>query len=213
MESISADWLSFVIVGLGTLFLIGELLVNMKGFFGLLGLGFITVYFLSYLDPGMFFVMLAIYFLGLILIVIDGKILNDGSLATIGAVCMIISVGLSSPNWTAGLYAVIGVVIGGASSLLFLKVFKRRNMWSKLTLMDQLTSDKGYNTMNNSYTTLINKEGITVTDMRPVGTIRIDEVDYSAITNGQWIEHGTIIKVEHVDGTRILVSKLKSDAK
>ncbi|MRH43109.1 nodulation protein NfeD [Aquibacillus halophilus] len=213
MASFSGDWISFIIVGLGTLFLIGELLVNMKGFFGLIGLSFITVYFLSYLDPGMFFVMMSIYFLGLILIIIDGKLLNDGTLATIGAVCMILSVGLSSPNWIAGLYAVIGVIIGGVCSLFFLKVFKRRDMWTKLTLSDQLTSDKGYNTMNKTYSELINKEGITVTDMRPVGTIRIENNDYSAITNGQWIERGSKINVTLVDGTKILVSKLESNTK
>ncbi|WP_226036915.1 NfeD family protein [Aquibacillus saliphilus] len=213
MEIFSSDWISFIIVGLGTLFLIGELLVNMRGFFGLLGLSFITIYFLSYLDPAMFIIMMIIYLIGLLLIIVDGKIVNDGTLATIGAFCMIISVGLSSPNWTAGLYAVIGVIIGGFSSLFFLKVFKSRNMWTKLTLTDRLTSDRGYNTMNKTHSELINKEGVTVTDMRPVGTIRVDSADYSAITNGQWIKQGTEIKVTLVDGTRILVSKLESKAK
>ncbi|MCT2537575.1 nodulation protein NfeD [Aquibacillus koreensis] len=207
------DWISFVVVGLGTLFLIGELLVNMRGLFGIIGFGFITFYFLDYLDPGMFFIMLAIYVIGIILIVIDGKFINDGTLATIGAVCMILSVGLSSPNWVAGLYAVIGVIIGGFASLFFLKVFKRRDMWTKLTLVDQLTGDKGYSTMNHSYSDLVDKEGITLTDMRPVGTVRIKDHDYSAVTNGQWIKKDTLIRVTHVDGTKILVSKIESDAK
>ncbi|WP_407268400.1 NfeD family protein [Radiobacillus sp. PE A8.2] len=204
------DWISFVIVGLGTLFLIGELLVNMKGFFAILGMGFIAVYFLSYLEPGMFIMMMVIYLIGIILIVIDGKVLNDGTLATIGAGCMILSVGISSPNWVAGLYAIIGIIIGGFASLIFLKVFKRREMWTKLTLSDQLTSDRGYSSMNVSYGSLINKEGITLTDMHPVGTIRVDDKDYSAVSNGQWIPHDTKIKIMHVDGTKILVSKLDS---
>ncbi|WP_328700981.1 NfeD family protein [Aquibacillus kalidii] len=211
MFSLSADWLSFVMVGLGTLFLIGELLVNTKGIFGVLGLGFITIYFLSYLDPSMFFVMILIYFIGLILIVIDGKLLNDGTLATIGAVCMVVSVSFSSPNWTAGLYAVIGIIIGGSCSLFFLKVFKRRNMWTRLTLMDQLSGEKGYNTMNATYKELIGKQGITLTDMRPIGTVNIEDANYSAITNGQWIAQSTNIKVDYVDGTKILVSKVESD--
>lgn len=53
MEVLSADWVALVVTGLGTLFLFGELLVNMKGFFGLLGFGFITVYFLSVVEPSM----------------------------------------------------------------------------------------------------------------------------------------------------------------
>ncbi|SDN08402.1 NfeD family protein [Sediminibacillus halophilus] len=207
MDVFSADWVSFIITGLGTLFLFGELLINMRGIFGIIGLGFITIYFLSFLAPGAFVLMMVIYLIGLLLIIIDGKFLNDGTLATIGAVCMILSIGLSSPNWTAGLYGVIGVIIGGFCSLLFLKVFKRREMWSKLALVDQLTSEKGYNSMNETYASLIGKEAITITDMRPVGTIRVGGEDYSAVTNGQWIPRETEVRIVQVDGTKILVSK------
>src|SRR5690625_1821591 len=134
MFTISADWMSFVIVGLATLFLIGEVFVNAKGIFSILGIGFISVYFSSFLDTGMFLMMLIIYFVGLLLMVIDGKVLNDGTLAVIGVVCMIIAVGFTAPNWIAGSYAVMGVFIGGISSLGFLKVFKKRDMWTKITL-------------------------------------------------------------------------------
>lgn len=205
MSILELDWVSLVMVGLGTLFLMGELLINMRGFFALLGFGFITVYFLTYLDPGMFVIMLVFYCIGILLIIIDGKLINDGTFATIGALCMILSVGLSSPNWTAGLYAVLGVLVGGFGSLFFLKVFKGRKMWHKLALIDQLTEDKGYSTMNKSYKQLIGEEGITLTDMRPVGTVRINEIDYSAVTNGQWLKKDTQIVVTEVDGTRILI--------
>lgn len=210
MEVLSADWVALVVTGLGTLFLFGELLVNMKGFFGLLGFGFITVYFLSVVEPSMVFIMMLIYFIGLVLVIIDGKLLNDGTLAVIGTVCMILSVGLSAPNWIAGSYAILGVLIGALSSFFFLKVFKRRNMWTKMALMDRLTADKGYSTMNVTYEELVDQEGVTLTDMRPVGTIRIRGQEYSAISNGQWMKKGSNIKVIHVDGTKILVSKLNN---
>lgn len=201
------SWISFVIVGLGTLFLVGELLVNMRGLSAILGFGFISIYFLNYLEPNMFFIMLIIYLIGILLIIIDGKLINDGTLATIGVICMVLSVGLSSPNWTAGLFAVSGVFVGGISSLLFLKVFKKRKMWGKLALLEQLTEEKGYSTMNRSYKDLVGESGTTLTDMRPVGTIRVKDKDYSAVSNGQWIEKGTPIIVQQVDGTRILVEK------
>nr|WP_182200579.1 NfeD family protein [Paraliobacillus salinarum] len=201
------SWISFVIVGLGTLFLVGELLVNMRGLSAILGFGFISIYFLNYLEPNMFFIMLIIYLTGILLIIIDGKLINDGTLATIGVICMVLSVGLSSPNWTAGLFAVSGVFVGGVSSLFFLKVFKKRKMWGKLALLDQLTEEKGYSTMNRSYKALVGETGNTLTDMRPVGTIRVKDTDYSAVSNGQWIEKGTPIIVKQVDGTRILVEK------
>lgn len=151
MDIFSLTWIGFVITGLGTLFLIGEVLVNMRGLFALLGVGFITVYFGAYVETGSFIIMFIIYFVGLLLIIIDGKVVNDGTLATIGLATMLASVGLAAPDLTSGLYAVIGVLLGGGASFLFLKVFKRREMWTKITLKDQLTKEAGYNSMNMEY--------------------------------------------------------------
>ena len=202
------DWIALFITFLGTMFLIGELLVNMRGVFAIIGFGFITVYFSGYLETEMFIVMMLVYFLGIILMIIDGKLLNDGTLAVIGAVTMIIAVGFSAPNWVAGLYSVIGVILGGAASLLFLKVFKHRKMWSKMALNDQLSTEMGYTSMNEKYQYLLEQQGEALTDMRPVGTIRIEDEEYSAVSNGQWITSGDKIKVVKVDGTKILVKKL-----
>lgn len=207
------DWLSFFIVGLGTMFLIGELLVNSRGLFSILGFALMILYFSAYLDPSMLIIMGAIYFVGIILIFVDGQFINDGTLAVIGGICMIVSVGFSSPNWVVGLYAVIGVFIGAVSSLWWLKVLPKRNMWTKIALLDQLTEERGYTTMNSSYKGLIGCEGTTLTDMRPVGTIRVNELEYSAVTNGQWIKKGTTIIVRKVDGTRILVDELTDSKK
>ncbi|GAB3795475.1 NfeD family protein [Virgibacillus kimchii] len=209
MDIFDLQWIALVITGLGTLFLLGEVLVNMRGFFALMGIGFITVYFTAYVETSSFILMLIIYFTGLLLIVIDGKLLNDGTLATLGLASMLISVALAAPDLTSGLYAVLGVLLGGGASFLFLKVFKRRQMWDKITLRDQLTKEAGYNSINESYEQLVSQEGITLNDLRPVGTIRINNKDYSAVSNGQWIEKGSEIKVVQVDGTKILVEKVK----
>ncbi|API90551.1 hypothetical protein J32TS6_01820 [Virgibacillus pantothenticus] len=209
MTVFEMEWIGILITGFATLFLIGEILVNMRGLFGLLGIGFITVYFGAYVEASSIIIMLIIYFVGLLLIIIDGKLINDGTLATIGLASMLTAVALPAPSLTSGLYAVLGVLLGGGASLLFLKVFKRREMWNKITLKDQLTKEAGYNSMNETYEKLVGEEGITLTDLRPVGTIRIHRKDYSAISNGQWIEKGTKIRVVQVDGTRILVEKME----
>ncbi|SEN55364.1 hypothetical protein SAMN04488134_101345 [Amphibacillus marinus] len=208
LDIFAFDWISFFIVGLATMFLVGELLVNTKGAFALLGFGLITLYFTAYLDTSMFLIMVGVYFLGILLIFVDGEFLNDGILAGIGALLMIVSVGLSSPNWRIGAYAIIGVVVGAACSLVWLKLLPKRNLWSKITLHDQLTDDEGYSSMNASYKGLIGERGVTLTDMRPIGTIRINKVDYSAISNGHWIKKDTNIIVRKVDGTRILVDPI-----
>lgn len=207
----NSDWIGFLFVGLGTLFLLGEILVNMRGIFAILGIGFITLYFYVFLmEPTTFAIMLIIYFVGLLLIILDGKVVNDGTLATIGLASMILSVALAAPNLFAGLYAVLGVIIGGALSFTFLKFFKRRNMWRKIALKDRLTKEAGYSSLSEEYANLLGKKGITKTDLRPVGTIQIDNKDYSAISNAEWINKGTEIEIVEVDGTKILVKRLEN---
>lgn len=211
MEIFALSWVAFLLTGFGTLFLIGEVLVNMRGIFGILGIGFIVIYFSAYLEPGTIILMLIIYFVGLLLIIIDGKFVNDGTLATLGLVSMLTAVALAADDFTTGLYAVIGLLLGGAGSFLFLKVFKRRNMWGKLALTDRLTADAGYNSMNKEYQSLIGQEGITLNVLRPVGTIRINNKDYSAVSNAQWIPENTPVRVIQVDGTKILVKEITKD--
>ncbi|TQS74557.1 nodulation protein NfeD [Ornithinibacillus gellani] len=208
MEIFSHDWIGLLITGFATMFLIGEILVNMRGLFALLGIGFITVYFSVYLETGSLMLMLIIYFIGLLLIIIDGKLLNDGTLATLGVASMFIAVALPAPSFVAGMYGVLGVLLGGAGSLLFLKVFKRREMWTKIALTDQLSTEAGYNSLSEEYAALINQTGETLNDFRPVGTLRINNKDYSAVSNGQWIPKHTKVKVVQVDGTKIMVEEL-----
>ncbi|WP_405101170.1 NfeD family protein [Oceanobacillus sp. FSL H7-0719] len=201
------EWIGFVITFLGTLFLIGEVLVNMRGLFALLGIGFITVYFGAYVGTESVILMIIIYFVGLVLIVIDGKIVNDGTLATIGLVSMLTAVGIAAPSVAAAVYAIIGVLLGVGCSFFFLKVFKRREMWTKIALKDQLSKEAGYNSMNMEYETLVNEVGVTLNDLRPVGTIKINGKDYSAISDGKWIKKDSKVRVVKVDGTKILVEE------
>src|SRR5699024_1631587 len=102
MEIFSLSWVAFLLTGFGTLFLIGEILVNMRGIFGILGIGFIVIYFSAYLEPGTIILMLIIYFVGLLLIIIDGKFVNDGTLATLGLVSMLTAVALVSEGFYIG---------------------------------------------------------------------------------------------------------------
>src|SRR5690625_322592 len=213
MEFLTADWFGLILTGLGTLFLIGELLVNMRGLFALLGIAFMTIYFTVYLETDSFTIMIILYFLGLLLMIIDSKLINDGTLAILGIVSMLIYVGLAAHNIYAGMYAIIGVVVGGGLSFTLPKFLPSRNMWAKLTLKDRLTKEAGYSSLNVEYEKLVGERGVTLTDLRPVGTIRVNEQDYSAISNAEWIPKHSKIEIVQVDGTRILVKKITEETK
>jgi membrane-bound ClpP family serine protease len=201
---------AFILTFLGMMLLIGEMLVRLKGFAGVLGFGFILLYFGTHLSSVNFIIVTSVFILGIVLIFIDGKIVNDGTLSVIGIILMLIVVGLTTSSWLTGLYGIIGVILGTATSFLFLKVFPKRKMWDKIALVDRLTNEAGYNSINESYVKLLHKEGVALTDLRPAGTIRIEERDYSAISNGKWISKNETIQVMQVDGTKILVETVEN---
>lgn len=208
MEFLEYASMGFFVVLLGTLFIFGELLVKVKGLFALLGIGLMTFYFNYHIvegTTGLWIVIL--YLLGLSLIVFDGKVSNDGTIALLGLVLMILGLALPTPNLVYGALVSFGFLVGAFSSLLFLKVLPRRNIWSKVTLKDRLTGDLGYNSINENYASLIGKNGITKTPFRPIGTIEVEGSMYSATSDGQWLDANVPIVVVSVDGTRIVVRK------
>src|SRR5699024_8007637 len=140
--------------------------------------------------------------------VIDGKVLNDGTLTVLGIGSMIASVSITAPNLTSGIYSVIGIIVGALLSLAFLKVFTSRKMWWKIVLKDRVTTEAGYTTLNEEYKNLISQNGITLTDMKPTGTVKINEKEYSAVSTGNLIKKDKKIKVISVDGTKIQVESI-----
>src|SRR5699024_11033556 len=196
-EILQSDWIGLILVGLGTLFLLGEILVNLRGIFGLLGVFFIVLYFYTFLpDSGQFALMLIIYFVGIILILIDGKLINDGTLATLGFAGMILSIVITAPNLYAVLYAIIGVIVGAGASFIFLKIPKPRNICGKIAFKHRFTGAAGYSTVDQEHTGLVAKKGIRLTDVRRLGIIRIEDQHYTALSNAQSILIETIVEVE-----------------
>ncbi len=205
------EWLAYPAAGffvmlLASLFLFGELLVKAKGIFGLVGAGLMVFYFSYHLSEVTAAWTAAAFIAGLVMIIIDGKLVNDGTLAVIGLILMVGSVALPAPGWIYGFLAGSGLVLGAAASLVFLKIFPHRDLWQKVTLKDRLTGETGYNSINQGYRNLVGKIGITKTPFHPVGTIEVDGQSYSAVSDGKWLESGREVKVVSVDGTKIVVS-------
>lgn len=210
MEWLNSASVGFIVVFLGTLFLIGELLVRAKGLFAILGVAIMAMYFSFHLsgDIGLWVVIL--YMVGLMMIVIDGKVITDGTIALLGVLLMIIGIAVPAPTLVYGVLVSMGFLVGGFSSALFLKVFPSRNLWAKMTLKDRLTGDIGYNSINERYHELVGKQGKTLSSFRPTGTIEVNGEHYSATSGGNWLEPNMKIIVVSVDGTRILIKKLEN---
>lgn len=197
----------FIVVFLAALLLFAEMLVKAKGLCAILGGALFFLYFSYHLSQqGSTWIVLLLIG-GLALIVIDGKIIANGSVALLGFILMAVACALSAPSLLYGTLVAIAFVIGACGSMVFLKILPKRDFWAKLTLTDQLSGARGYNSMNKDYEKLVGKEGVTLTPCRPVGTVKIEGKSYSAQTDGVFLEHDIPVKVVEVDGTKITIEK------
>jgi len=132
--------------------------------------------------------MIAGLFLGLIsdLPLIDGDILSTAIMQL------------------AGSFLLSGVVI-----FLLAKTLPKSKIWNKLILKDNINEKSGY-TSNKKFSHLVKKEGIALTDLRPAGTVIINEQRYDVVTQGEYIEKDSKIKVIEIEGSKIVVKILNA---
>ncbi|MCR6110428.1 nodulation protein NfeD [Bacillus sp. A301a_S52] len=205
MEFLDYAAFGFFVVFIATLFIFGEMMVRTKGLFGVIGVVIMAIYFSYHVTAGDSLWIVVLYLIGLSLIIFDGKVTTDGTIASLGVLLMVLGLAIPAPGLTYGALVAMGFLLAAPSSYLFTKVFPRRNMWDKMTLKDRLTSEHGYNSMNDSYKELVGKTGITKTPFRPTGTVEVDGKLYSATSDNQWIKEDETVKVLSVDGTRIVI--------
>lgn len=212
MEILNIASVGFIVVFLGTVFLFGELLVKAKGLFAIVGIGIMAAYFSFHITPGsgMGLWIALLYIIGISLIVLDGKVFTDGTIALLGIFLMVLGIAIPAPSIIYGFLVAMALLLGVGASFLFIKVFPSRSLWEKMTLKDRLTGEAGYNSINKSYRGLVDKQGKTTTPFRPIGTVIIDGKYYSATSENIWLDEGTAVRVISVDGTRIVVNQIES---
>lgn len=197
----------FIVILLAACFLFAELLVKARGILAIIGCGLFIYYFAYFLTEQASSWIVLLLVGGLVLIIIDGKLFTTGIIGVFGFILMIFGCALPAPTLLYGMLVGIAFVIGSCGSLLFRRWLPERDYLDKLTLHDRLSGEKGYNSINKDYRELVGREGITLTPFHPVGTVKIQGKNYSAITDGVFLEENVRVKVTSVDGTRIVIDK------
>jgi membrane-bound ClpP family serine protease len=173
---------------------------------GILGFG---LYFLGYYLAGFAsFGDLAVFGIGIVLLILEMFIPSFGILSVLGAICLFGGVMLASsdPKEAAislGIAFLLAIVIVAVS----FKYLQHRGTWNRFILRDQLTSDKGF-TSNPNKTNYLGKQGEALTPLRPAGTAQIDGERIDVVTEGSFISSGKPVEVIQVEGTRVVVREL-----
>jgi len=105
----------------------------------------------------------------------------------------------------AGIYTLLAGIFFAS---LFVYYFIKRQLFRKTTLQYRLTKEDGYGIRHLLIKNYLDKEGIALSIMRPVGIIEIDGERLDATAEGTFfLEKGSKVKVVGIEGNRLKVQK------
>lgn len=89
--------------------------------------------------------------------------------------------------------------------LVGIKLFKRFNVWKRLTLDTKQQNSQGYVAPRRGLSAYTGKTGTSLTPLRPAGVAEIDGERLDVVTGGEYIPAGAVVEVVRVEGTRVVV--------
>jgi membrane-bound serine protease (ClpP class) len=102
-------------------------------------------------------------------------------------------------------------VVGSAVLLPILyQIFKRLGLIRKVVLFANMETAEGY-TSHDKSESLVGKQGIAETDLRPAGYARVDGVRLEVVSNGAYIVKGSAVAVVGHTPGRIVVDEIKEE--
>lgn len=104
---------------------------------------------------------------------------------------------------TLTLLVVLGFSLG--------RVIPRSGAFGRLVLQPDLASEDGY-TSAESDETLLGKQGVALSTLRPSGVIEIEGRRIDVVTRGEFVASGTLVVVSDVRGSRVEVREINERA-
>ena len=148
---------------------------------------------------------LLLFMSGILLIMIELYVPGFGFWGIGGVACILVSFFLTlGGNALAINLLSISLVAAIIIFLLIIKFLPSNKLWAKLTLKDSETLQAGFSS-SQDYSSYLGREGLVTSFLRPSGMIDIDGIHLNVISEGQYIEPGTKVKVVSVEGSRIVV--------
>lgn len=203
-------YVSTLLLALGIIGLIGEIFTAGFGLFGTVGIISFALYFVGRVIAGHAgWGVLILFAAGLILIAIEVAIPGFGipGIAGIGCIVASILIGSANPLEAAGSFA-IAVVLSIAVLFVVFKYAPRNKLFDHIILKGEQKNESGYIPHKAGKEALVGLEGEALTFLRPAGTVLIDDKRIDVVTEGDFIEKGSRIKVVAVEGNRVIVRKM-----
>jgi len=159
-----------------------------------------------------------LFIIGLILLAAEIFVIPGFGVAGIGGILLILislflSLTPSGPFFNFESISLAFVQLAGALAAAFIlilvlaKFLPKSRSFSKLILDESEKSEKGFVSYP-SEKNLIGAEGIALTTLRPAGTAEINGKRVDVITDSEYVQQGSRIIVERVEGIKVVVKAI-----
>ena len=148
---------------------------------------------------------------GLALIVLEAFMPGFGIAGIAGIVLHVISVVLTwinhGPVAALGMTIILLSIITIAISVSLRSAANGKLSRSKLVLKETESNEAGYRSSEDMQV-FLGKEGVATTVLRPTGMAEFDDVKLNVVSDGEFIQSGTRVKIVRVEGSRIVVPSM-----
>lgn len=201
---------SQLLLTIGFLGIVIELISPGWGIPGFVGIVAMGLFFGGRIFSGLAgFEVMIFFVLGLVLLFLELFVIPGfGVIGIVGLLSIFGSIFLSYGNFYTALSSIIiALLISIIVIVIFWKKFRKSSAWERFILTTREDKDQGY-TGAGSYQQLVDKEGVTTSQLRPSGIVSIDGQRYDVVSEGGYIPINTEIKVVKVEGNRVVVRKI-----
>lgn len=148
-------------------------------------------------------IALILILIGVVLLVAEIFIPSFGITGLIGIVSILAGVIFTADTFIGGLL-LFTVILVVAVILMYIAYRIVSSVKSPLVLKEAIEDEKP----NEKLEFFVGKEGVALTPLRPSGTADFDGVRLDVLTRGNFIEKGSKVTVEEINGKKILVKQL-----
>lgn len=139
--------------------------------------------------------------IGFAAIILEFFVPAAGVIGILGGVCVITSTVFTYLNYgliPGTIFLFSCLIIGPVIFILYFKIFPKSIVGKRLILSRTQETER-------SPESLLEKVGVTLTPLRPVGEVMIDNRRVNVITTGEFIPIDTKVKVISVEGNKTVV--------
>lgn len=152
--------------------------------------------------------ILVCFVVGLGLIVLEAFMPGFGLPGIAGVILHVIAVVFTwinhGPVAALGMTIILLSIIAIAVSISLRSAANGKLSKSKIVLSETESNEAGYRSSEDMQV-FLGKEGVATTVLRPTGMAEFDDVKLNVVSDGEYIQAGTGVRIVRVEGNRILV--------